>query len=173
MKEIKKLIKTLNNKYLIILLISLIFTISCNNNRNNFLYSDSNNSDYYDIKYHVNKIIIFKHSVFENNKHIDTCTLYKKKDQFYQFNKGATNDGYFLIMSVKKDTIIKYKNMGTDFLYKISKIDKNNFKAESIALNKSKFRSIYYYNKNYRIYKIEEYYYEINNKFNHEIFRLR
>jgi hypothetical protein len=120
MKKIKEYIKTLNKKHIInlslLIFVSLFIFTSCKKEQKKyFLYSNIDKTSFYEIINFENKIMLIYNSSFNNIKRIDTSILIKKKDQYFCNYKGTTIDKELLIMSVAKDTIYSYENMGKTF----------------------------------------------------------
>lgn len=120
MKKIKEHIKTLNKKHIInlslLIFVSLFIFTSCKKEqKKHFLYSNIDKSSFYELIYFENKIILIYNSSFNNIKRSDTSILIKKKGQYFCNYKGTTIDKELLIMSVSKDTIYSYENMGKTF----------------------------------------------------------
>lgn len=164
MKKIKEHIKSWNRKYIsnfcfLIFLFSNIF-VSCKGDENKqILYSNIDKSNFYEIIYDKNKIILIDNSSVNNITRKDTSIFTKKKGQYFCSYRGTTNDGELLMMSTTKDTIYEYKSMWKFFLYRISKNKDKTFKAVSINKDSIRFKlktSIYYDDK-YNIFMIEEF----------------
>lgn len=156
-KKTEELIKILNRKHIIIFCFLIFF--SCNRDKKQFLYSNVDKSNFYEIIYFRNKIILINNSSANNIIYKDTSIFTKKKGRYFSSYKGTTNDKESLIMCIDKDTIYEYKNMGKVFLYKIGKNGNETFKAVSVNIDSLKFKlktSIYYDNK-YNIFMIEEF----------------
>jgi hypothetical protein len=157
-------IKTSNRKHninfcFLIYLLVLLF-ISCKKNHSKeFLFSKTDNSNFYEIHYFKNKIILINHSFVDNVIYKDTSIFIKKKEEYFSNNKGTTNDREFLMMSNKNDTVYEYKNMGNIFSYRISKNKNGEFKATSVNNDSLKFKvkTNIYYNDRYNIFMIEEF----------------
>jgi hypothetical protein len=163
MKKTKESSNIVNKNYFtnLCFLIFLLFQffVSCKRDEKQFLYSNIDKSNFYEIIYLKNKIILINNSSVNNIINKDTSIFTKKKGQYFSSHKGTTNDKESLIMSITKDTIYEYKNVGRLFLYKIGKNGNKTFKAISMNVDSLKFKletSIYYDNK-YNIFMIEEF----------------
>jgi hypothetical protein len=111
---------------------------------------------YYDVYSKESKIILIKN--YENKEERDTTILEKKGKQYFQsfFDVKSNKLEYMLMLSTKNDTFYKYGNI-SDFYSKINKISENNYKA-TFGNNdtiKYKYRFSYYYDRNYKIKRIE------------------
>lgn len=163
MKKIKEHTKTLIKKNItsvgfIIFLLFFIF-ISCRNEeKKNFLYSDIDKSSFFELIYFENKIILIYNSSFDNIKRSDTSILIKKKGGYFCNYIGTTINKELLVMSISKDTIYDYKNMGKTFFSRISETGDKKFKSETVNADslRFKFRTTFYYDDKYNITKIEE-----------------
>jgi hypothetical protein len=138
----------------------ILIVVSCKRDeKRQFLYSNINKSNFYEIIYLKDKIILINNSSVNNVKYKDTSIFLKKKGQYFSSPKGTTNDKESLMMSITKDTIYNYKNMGKLFLYKIGKNGNDTFKAASTNTDSLKFKlkTKIYYDSKYNIFMIEEF----------------
>lgn len=164
MKKIKEHIKTLNKKHItnlsVLIFLLFVILISCKKEeKRQILYSNINKSNFYEIKYSKDKIVLIDNSFINNIKHIDTSVFFKKNGQYFCNYKGTSNDGEMLMMSINKDTIYEYKSMMKLFLYKISKNRNGTFTTVSINKDSLRFKlktSVYYDDK-FNIFMIEEF----------------
>jgi hypothetical protein len=168
MKKTKEHIKSLNRKYIInlsvlIFLSLLIFTSCKNEQKQHFLYSNIDKSSFFQLIYFENKIVLIYNSSFNNIKRSDTSILIKRKGEYFCNYKGTTIDKELLMMSISKDTIYNYKNMGKTFFSRISEIGNKKFKSETVNADSLRFklRTTFYYDNKYNIIKIEE---DLNDK---------
>ncbi|QBN18828.1 hypothetical protein [Flavobacterium nackdongense] len=164
MKKAKESINILKRKNIINLYFLIFFQflilVSCKRDETkHFLYSNNGKSNFYEIIYLKDKIILINNSSVNNIINKDTSIFTKKKGQYFSSHKGTKNDKESLIMSISKDTVYEYQNIGKFFLYKIGKNGNETFKAVSINVDSLKFKlktSIYYDTK-YNIFMIEEF----------------
>jgi hypothetical protein len=137
-----------------------IYFFSCS--KKSDVLTNKKNDEYRKYIYFNDTILCISGNFSKKNKTIDTTIYYKKRNDFYKdfYNptEGPISIKSKLSFSINKDTCYSY-NVIFDSLYcKISKIGNNKFQtiyAKHDSLN-YKYKRIFYYDNNYRIYKIEE-----------------
>jgi hypothetical protein len=141
-----------------ILLIFIFFSCS----KKSDVLTNKKNEEYRKYIYLNDTILCIYGNFSKKDKTIDTTIFYKKGNDYFEdiYNpiEGSTFIKSKLSFSINKDTCYNY-NVIFDSLYcKISKIGKNRFQTVYAKYDslRYKYKRIFYYDNNYRIYKIEE-----------------
>lgn len=140
----KTFIKSANN---IFLGIFVLVTFSCNDKKDNILYLENNHNKFLKI-YYKNDII----EINENNSYRPIKIFKRYKEEYYLGNKEKKS---LVFLSNKKN--YKYNlydefSLLDDSIF-IKNIDDNNY-LTSVKSNKKPVMVKYFYNKEYKIYKI-------------------
>jgi hypothetical protein len=144
--------------YLVILLMFVFFSCS----KQSDVLTNKTNDNYRKYIYSNDTILCIYGNFSKKDKTIDTTIYYKKGNDYYTdfYNpvEGPTSIKSKLSFSINKDTCYN-SNIIFDSVYcKISKIGNNKFQtiyAKYDSVN-YKYKRTFYYDNNYRIYKIEE-----------------
>lgn len=135
-----------------ILLLLMIICTACNK-ADKVKFINTSLPEEYDIYYSKDSIKVIFNNL--NTLQTDTAIYVKSENNFFEENNGNKK----LFFSVNKDTV--YSENDGSFFYK-TEIKKNNdssFKTSTILINdlgKESVLSTFYYNKHYKILRIEK-----------------
>ncbi len=130
----------------------LILFISCN--KNNKVKFASSFPEEYEVDYSKDTIrIVFKHL---KSKITDTLVCAKLGNDFFEVDKSNNKN---LFLSTNKDTLYSVNDDGSSYKTEIKKVNDSSFKTSTILVNdlgSEVLLSSIYYDKNYKILKIEK-----------------
>lgn len=148
----------------------LILFCNCTNNGNVdeliTIYSSSiDKKESYTIKYNQSEMVLINSSIHGNITKVDSTIFYKKSNGYYDrrvlenqiFSKTPKTES-LLSFSTKKDTFYTYRNLLGEFYCEVNKVNGNRFKTTFAFKDSLKliYKTIIYYDKNYKIQRIEE-----------------
>ncbi|MDX6187727.1 hypothetical protein SGQ83_00045 [Flavobacterium sp. Fl-318] len=155
-------------KFHCFILVVILLFMNCKkaNKKKDVLKTLIGNSKEYSLKYEIfydhDKIKFCLISSFNNKNEVSCETLIKKNDGYYSkntYSKGLSNSkDYNLILSISKDTTYSFRSAGNVNSHEIKKINDTVFKSTNKIIGISNYEENIFFDKSYKILKIESYY---------------
>ncbi|OCB71184.1 hypothetical protein B0A79_22585 [Flavobacterium piscis] len=156
-------------KYILVCIFSILFC-NCSHYNNvdelETIYGNTGDcKELYKIKYTESTIVMINSSIQGKSTQTDSTIFYKKQNGYYdkrilenQMFSKKPKTAPLLSFSSKKDTFYTYRNLLGEFYCQVNKINSNKFRTTFAFKDslKFKYKTVIYYDQNYRIQKIEE-----------------